>query len=144
MRFFVTYNTIITLSVGADAFITQLPNGYQTEVEKRGNVLSVGQRQLLSFERALLADPKILILDEATASIDTETEVKIQRALKTLLKGRTAIMIAHRLSTIREADKIIVMDHGTILEQGNHEMLMGKHGVYYELVKAQYKMLGVG
>jgi ATP-binding cassette, subfamily B, multidrug efflux pump len=131
-------------AVGADAFITQLPNGYQTEVEERGNVLSVGQRQLLSFARALLADPKILILDEATASIDTETEVKIQRALKTLLKGRTAIMIAHRLSTIREADKIIVMDHGNILEQGNHEMLMGKQGVYYELVKAQYKMLGVG
>ncbi|NYE03497.1 ABC-type multidrug transport system fused ATPase/permease subunit [Bacillus niacini] len=129
-------------AVGADSFITQLANGYHTEVEERGNVLSVGERQLLSFARALLADPKILILDEATASIDTETEVKIQQALKTLLKGRTAIMIAHRLSTIREADKIIVLDHGHILEQGNHDTLMAKQGVYYGLVKAQYKMLG--
>jgi ATP-binding cassette, subfamily B, multidrug efflux pump len=127
-------------AVGADTFITKLSSGYQTEVEERGNVLSVGERQLLSFARALLAYPKILILDEATASIDTETEVKIQNALRTLLKGRTAIMIAHRLSTIREADKIIVLDHGKILEQGNHEQLMEKQGVYYELVKAQYKM----
>jgi ATP-binding cassette, subfamily B, multidrug efflux pump len=127
-------------AVGADTFIANLSNGYQTEVEERGNVLSVGERQLLSFARALLAYPKILILDEATASIDTETEVKIQNALRTLLKGRTAIMIAHRLSTIREADKIIVLDHGKILEQGNHEQLMEKQGVYYELVKAQYKM----
>jgi ATP-binding cassette, subfamily B, multidrug efflux pump len=127
-------------AVGADTFITKLSNGYQTEVEERGNVLSVGERQLLSFARALLAYPKILILDEATASIDTETEVKIQNALRTLLKGRTAIMIAHRLSTIRDADKIIVLDHGKILEQGNHEQLMNKQGVYYELVKAQYKI----
>jgi ABC-type multidrug transport system fused ATPase/permease subunit len=127
-------------AVGADTFITKLSSGYQTEVEERGNVLSVGERQLLSFARALLAYPKILILDEATASIDTETEVKIQNALRTLLKGRTAIMIAHRLSTIREADKIIVLDHGKILEQGNHEQLMEKQGVYYELVKAQYKI----
>ncbi|MFP5108795.1 ABC transporter ATP-binding protein [Neobacillus sp. C211] len=129
--------------VGADSFINQLANGYQTEVEERGNILSVGERQLLSFARALLARPKILILDEATASIDTETEVKIQKALRTLLKGRTAIMIAHRLSTIREADKILVLDHGKILEQGNHDTLMAKQGVYYELVKAQYKMLDV-
>ncbi|MEC1525939.1 ABC transporter ATP-binding protein [Neobacillus niacini] len=127
-------------AVGADTFITKLSNGYQTEVEERGNILSVGERQLLSFARALLAYPKILILDEATASIDTETEVKIQNALRTLLKGRTAIMIAHRLSTIREADKIIVLDHGKILEQGNHEQLMEKQGVYYELVRAQYKI----
>ncbi|MEH7304560.1 ABC transporter ATP-binding protein [Neobacillus drentensis] len=127
--------------VGADSFINQLTNGYQTEVEERGNILSVGERQLLSFARALLAEPKILILDEATASIDTESEVKIQKALRTLLKGRTAIMIAHRLSTIREADNILVLDHGNILEQGNHENLMAKQGIYYELVKAQYKML---
>ncbi|WP_066250284.1 ABC transporter ATP-binding protein [Neobacillus drentensis] len=130
--------------VGADSFINQLANGYQTEVEERGNILSVGERQLLSFARALLAEPKILILDEATASIDTESEVKIQKALRTLLKGRTAIMIAHRLSTIREADNILVLDHGDILEQGNHENLMAKQGIYYELVKAQYKMLDHG
>ncbi len=128
-------------AVGADSFINRLSNGYQTEVEERGNVLSVGERQLISFARALLADPKILILDEATASIDTEAEVKIQQALKTLLKDRTAIMIAHRLSTIREADQIIVLDHGNILEQGNHNTLMAEQGVYYELIKAQYKML---
>lgn len=129
-------------AVGADSFIRKLANGYHTEVEERGNVLSVGERQLLSFARALLADPSIIILDEATASIDTETEVRIQQALRTLLKGRTAIMIAHRLSTIREADNIIVLDHGNILEQGNHDTLMRKKGVYYELVKAQYKMIG--
>ncbi|MBD1381312.1 ABC transporter ATP-binding protein [Metabacillus arenae] len=131
-------------AVGAHEFISRLSNGYETEVEERGNVLSVGERQLLSFARALLADPKILILDEATASIDTETEVKIQRALKELLKGRTAIMIAHRLSTIREADKIIVLDHGNIMEEGSHHQLMDQKGIYYELVKAQYRMLDVG
>ncbi|UOK59817.1 ATP-binding cassette domain-containing protein [Bacillus sp. OVS6] len=131
-------------AVGADEFIKDLVNGYETEVEERGNVLSVGERQLLSFARAILADPKILILDEATASIDTESEVKIQQALKTLLKGRTAIMIAHRLSTIREADNIIVLDHGNIMEQGNHEELMKQQGIYYELVKAQFRMLDAG
>lgn len=130
-------------AVGADSFISKLANGYLTEVEERGNVLSVGERQLLSFARALLADPKIIILDEATASIDTGTEVKIQQALKTLLKGRTAIMIAHRLSTIRESDKIIVLGHGHILEQGNHDILMEKQGVYYKLVKSQYQMFNV-
>ena len=95
-------------SVGAHDFIERLPNGYETEVQERGNILSVGERQLLSFARALLADPRILILDEATASIDTETEMKIQEALKTLLHGRTSIIIAHRLSTIRDADKIFL------------------------------------
>ncbi|MGD6940987.1 ABC transporter ATP-binding protein [Cytobacillus gottheilii] len=129
--------------VGADSFISQLTDGYETEVEERGNILSVGERQLLSFARTLLAEPKILILDEATASIDTATEVKIQKALRTLLKGRTAIMIAHRLSTIREADKILVLDHGHILEEGSHDSLMDKQGVYYELVKAQYRMIDV-
>ncbi|HZH62879.1 MAG TPA: ABC transporter ATP-binding protein [Metabacillus sp.] len=131
-------------AVGADDFIKNLSNGYFTEVEERGNVLSVGERQLISFARALLADPRIIILDEATASIDTETEVKIQHALRTLLKGRTAIMIAHRLSTIREADNIIVLDHGNIMEQGNHQQLMEKKGIYYGLVKAQFNMLEVG
>ncbi|WP_420541547.1 ABC transporter ATP-binding protein [Guptibacillus sedimenti] len=128
-------------AVGADHFIQRLSNGYETEVEERGNVLSVGERQLLSFARALLADPRILILDEATASIDTETELKIQKALNVVLEGRTAIMIAHRLSTIREADNIIVLDHGRILEQGNHNELMRKGGTYYELVKSQFNMM---
>lgn len=128
-------------AIGAHSFIENLPNGYQTEVEERGNILSVGQRQLISFARALLADPRIIILDEATASIDTETEIKIQTALKTLLEGRTAVIIAHRLSTIREADNIIVLDHGEIIEQGNHEELMNLQGEYYQLIKAQFNML---
>ncbi|RJE90108.1 ABC transporter ATP-binding protein [Paenibacillus sp. 1011MAR3C5] len=128
-------------AVHAHDFIMSLPDGYETEVEERGNMLSMGQRQLLSFARALLADPQILILDEATASIDTETELKIQEALKTLLAGRTSFMIAHRLSTIRHADDIIVLDHGKIVEQGNHEALMMKKGVYHGLIEAQYRYL---
>lgn len=126
--------------VGAHDFIVRLANSYDTEVEERGSILSAGERQLLSFARALLADPKILILDEATASIDTETEMKIQAALRELLKGRTSIMIAHRLSTIREADNIIVLENGRILEQGNHEQLVEKQGEYYKLVKSQFDM----
>lgn len=126
-------------AVGADQFINRLNKGYLTEVEERGNILSMGERQLLSFARALLADPQILILDEATASIDTESELKIQAALKKLLAGRTAIIIAHRLSTIREADNIIVLDHGNIIEKGNHSELMTYHGEYYDLVRAQFK-----
>lgn len=128
-------------AVGANEFIEKLSNGYDTEVEERGNILSVGERQLISFARALLADPRIIILDEATASIDTETEVQIQKALKTLLKGRTAIIIAHRLSTIREADCIYVLDHGKLMEYGSHEKLMMKNGIYYELVQSQFNML---
>lgn len=128
-------------AVGAADFIKKLPNGYKTEVEERGNILSVGERQLLSFARALLANPRILIMDEATASIDTETEMKIQKALKTLLKGRTAIIIAHRLSTIREADNIFVLENGLIIERGNHEQLMQLQGEYHDLVKAQFNML---
>ncbi|GEL76041.1 ABC transporter ATP-binding protein [Tenuibacillus multivorans] len=127
--------------VGADDFIQRLADGYETEVEERGNILSAGERQLLSFARALLADPKIIILDEATASIDTETEVKIQDALKRLLKGRTSIIIAHRLSTIRDSDNIIVLENGRILEQGNHNELMNHQGEYYGLVKSQFQML---
>lgn len=131
-------------TVGADNFIQHLPNGYETEVEERGNILSVGERQLISFARALLADPQILILDEATAAIDTETEQVIQAALRKLLKGRTAIMIAHRLSTIREADQIFVLEQGNILEYGNHDELMDQRGEYYELVKSQFNALNAG
>lgn len=126
-------------AVQAHHFISCLPNGYDTEVEERGGILSMGERQLISFARAILADPRILILDEATASIDTETEVRIQEALRTLLKGRTSFVIAHRLSTIRHADKIIVLDHGNIMETGTHESLMKRRGIYFGLVKAQFK-----
>jgi len=128
-------------SVRAHDFIAELPNGYDTEVEERGNALSVGQRQLLSFARALLADPRILVLDEATASIDTETELRIQEALATLLQGRTSFIVAHRLSTIRHADCIVVLDHGEIKEMGNHEELMKRPGHYRNLVDAQYRFL---
>ncbi len=128
-------------AIGAHDFISRLPDGYETEVEERGSVLSMGQRQLLSFARALLADPRILILDEATASIDTETEIKIQAALKTLLTGRTSFIVAHRLSTIRHADKIVVLDHGTIRETGNHADLMRENGIYRGLIEAQYRFL---
>ncbi|MBW5446563.1 ATP-binding cassette domain-containing protein [Cohnella sp. CFH 77786] len=128
-------------SVLAHDFITKLPDGYDTQVQERGNALSVGQRQLISFARALLADPKVLILDEATASIDTETELRIQEALNTLLQGRTSFIVAHRLSTIRHADSIVVLDHGVIVEQGTHEELMKRPGHYRSLVDAQYRFL---
>ncbi|MBO2943109.1 ABC transporter ATP-binding protein [Paenibacillus sp. F411] len=131
----------VAKAVGAHDFIVSMPGGYETEVEERGNMLSMGQRQLLSFARALLADPRILILDEATASIDTETELKIQEALKLLLKGRTSFIVAHRLSTIRHADHIVVLDHGRIMEEGNHHELMTQQGIYYGLIEAQYKFL---
>lgn len=128
-------------AVDAHEFIMKLPGGYDTEVEERGSALSMGQRQLLSFARALLANPRILILDEATASIDTETEVKIQEALKTLLKGRTSFIVAHRLSTIRHADKIVVLDHGEIKEEGTHHELTSRDGVYNSLIEAQFRFL---
>ncbi len=126
-------------TVGADKFISNLPNKYQEEVKERGATLSVGQKQLISFARALAYDPKILILDEATSSIDTETEQLIQTAIDKLLVGRTAIVIAHRLSTIQNADKIIVLHKGEIREIGNHQELLAKRGIYYKLYQLQYK-----
>ncbi len=124
--------------VGADAFIEQLEKGYDTEVGEGGSLLSVGQKQLLSFARAILADPAIFVLDEATSSIDTESEQKIQRAIDTLLEGRTSFIIAHRLSTIRNADRILVIDKGRIVEQGTHRDLMRQKGRYYKLYTNQF------
>jgi ATP-binding cassette, subfamily B, multidrug efflux pump len=126
-------------AVGAHDFIVRLKNGYETSVEEGGATLSVGQRQLISFARALLADPRILILDEATSSVDTQTEQIIQKALATLLKGRTSFVIAHRLSTITNADKIIVIHDGKIIEQGKHTDLLANQGMYYELYKTGFQ-----
>ena len=125
--------------VGADKFIMDLPDQYKEPVKERGATLSVGQKQLISFARALAYDPKILILDEATSSIDTETEILIKEAKEKLLVGRTAIVIAHRLSTIQNADKIIVLHKGEIRETGNHQQLLAKKGIYYKLYQLQYK-----
>lgn len=120
-------------AVRADAFIALLPEGYDTQLGQRGRNLSIGQRQLLSFARALLADPKILILDEATANIDSFTEGEIQRALRLLRKGRTTVLIAHRLATVRDADLIVVLHQGRIVEQGRHETLLARGGAYARL-----------
>lgn len=125
--------------VGADSFIEKLPQGYDEEVKERGATLSLGQKQLISFARALAYNPKILILDEATASIDTESEQMIQKAISKLLKGRTSIVIAHRLSTIKNSNKIIVLHKGEIREVGTHYELLAKKGIYYRLYQLQYK-----
>ena len=126
-------------AVGAHDFIMGLKNGYETSVEEGGATLSVGQRQLISFARALLADPRILILDEATSSVDTQTEQVIQRALATLLKGRTSFVIAHRLSTIINADTIVVIHDGKIVEQGTHSELLANQGMYYDLYRTGFQ-----
>jgi len=128
-------------TVRAHDFIMELENGYETEVNERGTRLSVGQRQLISFARALLADPKILILDEATSSIDTETEILLQEGLKRLLKDRTSFIIAHRLSTIKNSSCILYIDDGRIVEMGTHDELIDKKGLYYELYLSQYQFL---
>jgi len=126
-------------AVGAHEFIVHLRKGYETSVEEGGVMLSVGQRQLLSFARALLADPRILILDEATSSVDTQTEQIIQKALAHLLKGRTSVVIAHRLSTITNADRIVVIHDGRIIEQGTHAELLAAQGMYYELYRTGFQ-----
>lgn len=128
-------------TVCAHDFIMQMEDGYQTQVNERGSRLSAGQRQLISFARALLADPKILILDEATSSIDTETEIALQKGLNELLKGRTSFIIAHRLSTIKNCDTILYVDKGKIQERGNHQELLRLKGAYYDLYMSQYSFL---
>jgi ATP-binding cassette subfamily B protein/subfamily B ATP-binding cassette protein MsbA len=120
-------------AVGAHDFIARLKDGYDTQVEEGGVILSVGQRQLISFARALLADPRILILDEATSSVDTQTERLIQEALARLLRGRTAFVIAHRLSTVVNARRIVVIHDGRIVEEGTHASLLAQGGIYYQL-----------
>jgi ATP-binding cassette subfamily B protein len=123
----------------ADHFIRQLPQGYETNLSERAGNLSQGQRQLLSISRAILSDPAILILDEATSSVDTRTEARIQEALLRLMRGRTSFVIAHRLSTIRDADKVVVIDGGRIVEQGSHDELIALHGFYHHLYLSQFK-----
>lgn len=131
-------------AVNAHDFIMKLESGYETEVNERGSRLSVGQRQLISFARALLANPRILILDEATSNIDTYTEMLVQNGINKLLKGRTSFVIAHRLSTIRDCDKIMVIDDGRIVEAGTHDELLKLKGYYYNLYMAQYRFLKEG
>jgi len=120
-------------------FIRTLPNGFQEEVRERGSTLSTGQKQLISFARALAHNPKILILDEATSSVDTETEFRVRDALSRMVEGRTSVIIAHRLSTIQRADKIVVMHKGQVREMGSHQQLLAQHGIYYKLYQLQYK-----
>jgi ATP-binding cassette subfamily B protein len=125
-------------AVGAHDFIVRLDDGYDTYLQERGLNLSVGQRQLISFARAIVANPRILILDEATANIDSYTEMLVQRALGRLLDGRTAIVIAHRLSTIRDADKIVVLHLGEVVEVGTHQQLLSLNGLYTHLYQMNY------
>ena len=130
-------------AVHALDFIMDLPDGYDTVVEERGSTLSAGQRQLIAFARVLLADPRILILDEATSNIDTRTEEALQAGLNHLLKGRTSFIIAHRLSTIENADEICFIDHGQIVEQGSHADLLARKGASYRLYESHYAMIKV-
>jgi ATP-binding cassette subfamily B protein len=125
-------------AVNAHDFIMKLEKGYDTELKERGAGLSIGQRQLLAFARTMISMPKILILDEATSSIDTHTELLVQKGIQALLKGRTSFVIAHRLSTIKNADRIFVINNGGIMESGNHDQLIAKRGAYYDLYMAQF------
>ena len=125
-------------AVGAHEFIARLPGGYEFIVDQRGSNLSLGERQLISFARALVADTRILILDEATANVDSYSEMKIQKALNVLLQERTAIVIAHRLATVRECDRILVLHHGRLVEEGNHDHLMVMDGLYAKLYRMNY------
>jgi ATP-binding cassette subfamily B protein len=129
-------------ALGAHEFISRLPHGYDTNVRERGAVLSVGQKQLISFCRALVTDPDLLILDEATANIDTETEQIIEHSINTMLEGRTSIVIAHRLSTIQRADRIVVLHHGEVAEQGTHQQLLAADGLYAKLYRLQFAVGG--
>jgi len=124
--------------LGAHDFISRLPDGYNQNVQERGASLSVGQRQLISFVRAMVINPAVLILDEATSSVDNETEDVIQKAIETMMKGRTSIVIAHRLSTIQHADEIIVLDKGMIVEKGSHKKLLNLNGFYKKLYELQF------
>jgi ATP-binding cassette subfamily B protein len=123
----------------ADQFISRLPDGYKTMLTERGSNLSQGQRQLLAIARAVVADPKILILDEATSNVDTRTEIRIQEALLRLMEGRTSFVIAHRLSTIRNADQVLVINGGQIIERGTHESLLAQRGFYFHLYNSQFR-----
>jgi ATP-binding cassette subfamily B protein len=127
--------------VGAHDFIRRLANGYQTVLSGDGGNLSQGERQLLAIARAAVADPPVLILDEATSSIDTRTEQLVQQGMDTIMKGRTTFVIAHRLSTVRNADQIIVLDHGRIVEQGSHDELLALRGRYYRLYEGDTSLL---
>ncbi|MGZ8496019.1 MAG: ATP-binding cassette domain-containing protein, partial [Candidatus Binatia bacterium] len=127
------------IHANADRFIRQLPDGYFAQVRERGSNFSVGQRQLLSLARVLVFGPEILVMDEATSSVDTETEALIQDALDKVMRDRTCLLIAHRLSTIRNADRIIVLHHGEVREIGSHAELMDRQGIYYRLYQLQYE-----